>query len=110
MKTLYSRISVFCTYHSVLTVQMKNCDPLVLGPALAILSTPSPVCFKVKFSSGKFLPYMDLPPVPSPRVKSPPCGSRAYFVHLSTNYLYHELWYDAMKFGSLVTVAFLSSA
>ena len=30
--------------HSVFTVQMKNCDPLVLGPALAIERIPGPVC------------------------------------------------------------------
>lgn len=29
------------TYHSVLAVQMKNWDPLVLGPALAIDKTPT---------------------------------------------------------------------
>ena len=27
-----------------------------------------------KFSSGKVLPYIDLPPVPLPAVKSPPAG------------------------------------
>lgn len=38
-------------YHSVVwrghtgMVQMKNWDPFVLGPALAMLRTPSPVCF-----------------------------------------------------------------
>ena len=39
------------TYHWVLTVQRKNWDPLVLGPALAIDRIPGPVCFRVKFSS-----------------------------------------------------------
>lgn len=43
-------------YQVVLAVQMKNCDPLVLGPALAMDSVPAPVCFKVKFSSANFSP------------------------------------------------------
>lgn len=54
-------------------MQTKNCDPFVSGPALAMLRIPSPVCFNMKFSSANLLPYMDFPPVPFPRVKSPPC-------------------------------------
>jgi hypothetical protein len=38
------------------TVQRKNWEPLVLGPALAMDSTPAPVCFSWKFSSGNFSP------------------------------------------------------
>ena len=38
----------------VLAVQRKNCDPLVLGPALAIERTPGPVCFNLKFSSANW--------------------------------------------------------
>ena len=34
--------------------------------------SPGPVCFKTKFSSLNLRPYMDLPPVPSWFVKSPP--------------------------------------
>merc|ERR1719516_748205 len=33
---------------------------------------PGPVCFSAKFSSSNLLPYIDLPPVPLPLVKSPP--------------------------------------
>ena len=33
-------------------MQMKNWEPLVLGPALAMERIPGPVCFKVKFSSA----------------------------------------------------------
>merc|ERR1712084_20641 len=33
---------------------MKNCEPLVLGPALAMLKTPGPVCLRLKFSSSNF--------------------------------------------------------
>lgn len=44
------------SYHSVLTVQMKNWEPLVFGPALAMDRIPGPVCFKMKFSSSNLLP------------------------------------------------------
>lgn len=43
-------------HHSVLAVQMKNWEPFVLGPALAIDKIPGPVCFRMKFSSGNFSP------------------------------------------------------
>lgn len=39
---------------------------------LTIESTPGPVCFSLKFSSLNVSPYIDSPPVPLPRVKSPP--------------------------------------
>lgn len=42
--------------HAVLTVQRKNWEPLVLGPALAMERTPGPVCLSVKFSSANFSP------------------------------------------------------
>ena len=42
--------------HDVFTVQMKNWLPLVPGPALAIESTPGPVCLSLKFSSSNFSP------------------------------------------------------
>eukprot|EP00977_Amphora_coffeiformis_P002811 scaffold528_cov165-Amphora_coffeaeformis.AAC.23 len=35
----------------VRTVQMKNCEPLVPGPAFAILKMPFPTCLSSKFSS-----------------------------------------------------------
>merc|ERR1719336_849003 len=41
---------------AVFTVQRKNCEPLVLGPALAMERMPGPVCFRVKFSSANFAP------------------------------------------------------
>jgi hypothetical protein len=44
------------THHSVLTVQRKNCEPLVLGPALAIERMPGPVCLWMKFSSANLAP------------------------------------------------------
>ena len=56
---------------AVLSVQMKNCDLLVFFPLLAIERIPDPTCFNSKFSSLNFSPYIDFPPVPFPRVKSP---------------------------------------
>lgn len=44
------------TYHSVFSVQMKNWDPFVLGPAFAIDKMPGPVCLRMKFSSANFSP------------------------------------------------------
>lgn len=43
-------------HHEVRSVQMKNWEPLVLGPALAMDRMPAPVCFRVKFSSSNLLP------------------------------------------------------
>jgi hypothetical protein len=37
-------------------VVIKNWDPLVLGPALAIDNKLGLVCFNLKFSSGNFSP------------------------------------------------------
>ena len=44
------------THHAVVAVHRKNCEPFVLGPALAIESTPGPVCLSVKFSSANLEP------------------------------------------------------
>lgn len=44
------------SHQSVEAVQMKNWDPLVLGPALAMDSVPMPECFNRKFSSLNFSP------------------------------------------------------
>lgn len=38
--------------HGQATVVMKNCDPLVPGPAFAIDNRPGTVCFNSKFSSS----------------------------------------------------------
>ena len=40
----------------LLTVVMKNCEPLVSFPALAMDSMPAPVCLSWKFSSGNVRP------------------------------------------------------
>ncbi len=42
--------------HEVTTVVMKNWEPLVLGPALAMLRRKGLVCFNWKFSSANFSP------------------------------------------------------
>ena len=56
---------------AVAAVVMKNWLPFVFGPAFAI-ERQKGSCLSLKFSSSKALPQIDLPPVPSPRVKSPP--------------------------------------
>jgi hypothetical protein len=58
--------------HSVLVHVRKNWHPLLLGPLLAMDSSPAPVCFPTKFSSANLVPYMHVHPVPSPFRKSPP--------------------------------------
>ena len=40
------------TYQEVTTVVMKNWEPFVSRPALAMDRRPGRVCFKVKFSSA----------------------------------------------------------
>ena len=42
--------------NGVAVVQMKNCEPLVLGPALAMDKMPTPVWRSLKFSSGNLFP------------------------------------------------------
>jgi len=43
-------------WRAVLAVHRKNWLPFVLGPELALESTPAPVCLRVKFSSSNFSP------------------------------------------------------
>lgn len=38
--------------------EIKNCDPLVLGPALAMERTPAPVCFRSRRISSSNLPLL----------------------------------------------------
>lgn len=52
--------------------RMKNCDPLLWGPLLAMLTTPRPEWTSFEFSSSlNGLPHIDSPPLPVP-VGSPP--------------------------------------
>mmetsp|Transcript_23881 Transcript_23881/g.81438 ORF Transcript_23881/g.81438 Transcript_23881/m.81438 type:complete len:210 (+) Transcript_23881:111-740(+) len=55
---------------------MKNWLPFVSGPRLAIDSCMGLACGMPKASSSNSPPYMDAPPVPSPRVVSPPCSMK----------------------------------
>ena len=41
---------------AVLMVVTKNCDPFVLGPALAMERSPAPECLMAKLSSANFSP------------------------------------------------------
>jgi hypothetical protein len=45
-----------CDAYDVMTVVMKNCEPLVSFPALAMERMPFLVCFSLKFSSANFSP------------------------------------------------------
>lgn len=60
-----------------------NCEPFVLGPELAIESTPRPVCVRFGLnSSSNGLPQIDLPPAPVP-VGSPPCICKKSYVSIA---------------------------
>ena len=62
----------FPSSHGVGASVMKNCDPLVFGPLLAMDKTPAPVCFSSRvISSSNLPPNADTPPRPVP-VGSPP--------------------------------------
>jgi hypothetical protein len=51
----------------VTTVVIKNCEPLVPGPELAMDTVPALSCRSVlTISSSNSPPQMDVPPVPSP--------------------------------------------
>lgn len=50
------KTTCFPSSQGVGAVVMKNWDPLVLGPALAIERAPGPPCFNLKFSSANFAP------------------------------------------------------
>ena len=65
------KTTCFPSNHDVCAVVMKNWLPFVSLPALAI-DKQNGSCFSLKFSSANLSPQIDLPPVPSPRVKSPP--------------------------------------
>lgn len=68
-------IACFPSNHCVGANVMKNCEPFVSGPELAIERIPAPVCFKSGWiSSANSPPYIEVPPRPVP-VGSPPCRS-----------------------------------
>ena len=53
-------------------VNIKNCELFLSLPQLAIETNPSWLCFRLKFSSGKYLPYAEYPLVPLLLITSPP--------------------------------------
>mmetsp|Transcript_90711 Transcript_90711/g.256148 ORF Transcript_90711/g.256148 Transcript_90711/m.256148 type:complete len:221 (+) Transcript_90711:207-869(+) len=54
--TTFPKTTCFPSKWGVGTVQMKNCDPFVLAPELAIDKIPGAVCLILKFSSLNFSP------------------------------------------------------
>merc|ERR1719478_1731516 len=54
--TTFPKTTCFPSSQSVFTVQRKNCEPFVFGPAFAMDRTPGPVCLCLKFSSANFAP------------------------------------------------------
>ena len=54
--TTWPKTTCLPSNQEVLTVQMKNWEPLVPGPALAMERIPGPVCLRLKFSSSNFSP------------------------------------------------------
>merc|ERR1719229_1238234 len=50
------KTTCFPSSQAVFTVQRKNWEPFVFGPAFAIDKIPGPVCFRVKFSSANLSP------------------------------------------------------
>ena len=64
----------FPSSHGVATVVMKNCDPFVFGPALAMETVYGRSCLRSRvISSSNSPPHMETPPVPSPS-GSPVCS------------------------------------
>ena len=57
--------------------KIKNCDPFVFGPLLAILSKPRRSWRILHASSANLPPVQHSPPVPSPLVKSPPWAMKS---------------------------------
>mmetsp|Transcript_4785 Transcript_4785/g.14215 ORF Transcript_4785/g.14215 Transcript_4785/m.14215 type:complete len:221 (+) Transcript_4785:82-744(+) len=68
----FPNTTCFPSSHSVFLHVMKNWQPLVFGPEFAMERYPGPSCLKSKFSSSKRSPYIDILPVPSCFMKSPP--------------------------------------
>lgn len=92
------------------SMDIYNCDPLVLGPELAMESIPRPVCDRFGLnSSSNDLPQIDLPPAPVP-VGSPPCICKEMhilIVALSSQQkaTYNKIPYRAMKqYAIVITV------
>ena len=78
------KIVCLLSSHSQLASVMKNCEPFVFGPLLAIPSSPR--CVKRSrpwHSSLNGAPYTDSPPVPVP-VGSPVCAMNSLITRWKT--------------------------
>lgn len=93
---------------TVATTVMKNWEPLVLGPALAMLTTKGLSCLSIGCnSSSNSPPQMDSPPVPVPAVvccvaageRSTSLMSNIRTCWVSS--LDHELFYNTMKYVAI---------
>mmetsp|Transcript_18531 Transcript_18531/g.37481 ORF Transcript_18531/g.37481 Transcript_18531/m.37481 type:complete len:241 (-) Transcript_18531:620-1342(-) len=82
--TTLPKTTCFPSSHVVFAVHRKNCEPFVPGPALAIESTPGPVCLSVKFSSAN-LPDEEIEPTASSASRvEPPAHVSISIIHTST--------------------------
>ena len=80
---------------------MKNWLLLLLGPLLAMLTTPSPLCVSDGWnSSAKGWPQMELPPVPVP-VGSPPCTMKFLISRWNTVPSYLPCAHRPKKFSAV---------
>ena len=77
--------------HGVAVVVMKNCDPLVLGPALAMERTPGPTWLSLSRGKGLIRELAAVDGVPARAVTS-----------LEITALDHEVGDDAVEDGVLV--------
>lgn len=71
----FPKTTCLSSSQGVATVVMKNCDPFVSFPELAIERRPGSACLMLKFSSSNRLPKIEIDPVPSPLTTSPPCNT-----------------------------------
>src|ERR1700739_1398417 len=99
-------MACFLSNQGVFSVVMKNCEPLVFGPALAILTVYGLSCFRDENSSSNSLPQMLSPPVPSPNGSPPWCCQSPVPLWMSQKdtYLNHEFTNDSVE-DSVVVVA-----
>jgi hypothetical protein len=112
----------------------KKAGTYVFGPAFAIDNIPGAEWLFLKFSSGNWFPYIDLPPVPytnQTSVHNPdscrhlaPCprlvrrglphqeraSNCTHVASCKITALHHEPWNDSMKRAALVSEAMLACA
>lgn len=91
----FPNTTCFPSRKSHLAQVMKNWQPFVLGPLLAMERSPGPSCFRLKFSSANVGPQMLIVPVPSPFRKSPPNGQENPLIRewqKWTMYIYYQTY------------------